>query len=583
MDFWSEERTHSRLCKLLEKANCVTHDHFKNCEREAKRDEQPLPAVLLQHAAPAMKHTMLEILAEYFQVPAVSLRKRVISPYVITLIPKEIAEEHGVIIFKKDKNVISVATVDPSNDQTIEFIRRKTGLEPEVYLTTPDDLSIALQRYPSEIAEEFSKIIEDGLSDAMSSRESAEEIAKHVPIMRMVDTLLSRAMRQRASDIHLEPTSEKVIIRFRIDGLLHKIVELPRAVLPALVARLKLMANVKLDEHRLPQDGRFRFAYNDREVAVRLSVIPTLHGAKVVLRLLDARGKQYTLGKLGLNSRDLVLVKQAITRPHGMILVTGPTGSGKTTTLYTVLHLLHRENVNICTVEDPVEYGVEGINQVQVNPAAGLTFASGLRALLRQDPDIVMVGEIRDSETAEIAVNAAMTGHLVLSTLHTNTAFHACQRLGELGVAPFLLGSVVNLIIAQRLVRTLCPSCRVRLPSARRSWDEYQQTLELNPIVKKLKLLGLLPENVLADIPPLFHGRGCNRCGSSGYQGRIGIYEVVQMDEGLAEVVSAGGAAAEAVRQYALKQGGLTMFEDGVLKVLKGVTTFDEVLRVTKE
>jgi type II secretory ATPase GspE/PulE/Tfp pilus assembly ATPase PilB-like protein len=421
------------------------------------------------------------------------------------------------------------------------------------------------------------------VSESLSSHDTAEKLAQHVPIIKMVDTVIDRALKQNASDIHLEPTTDRVIIRFRIDGMLHKIVELPHAVLPPLVARLKLMANLKLDEYRLPQDGRFRVSFNEREVAIRISAIPTLHGTKMVLRLLDTKERQFALGKLGLNSNDLAIIKREIAKPHGMVLVTGPTGSGKTTTLYAFLKLLHRENVNICTVEDPIEYGIEGINQMQINPVVNLGFAAGLRSLLRQDPDIVMVGEIRDSETAEMAINAAMTGHLVLSTLHTNSAFLAVQRLIEMGVAPFQIGSVVNMVVGQRLVRKICGHCAERLPSSHKALESYAALFNLEEVFAKLQRLGLVPP----PNPPLWEvklsrGRGCARCSGTGYQGRIGIYELLAVDRVMEELITAGSPA-DAIKQAALKQGTLTMAEDGVLKVLQGLTTFDEVLRVTKE
>lgn len=573
---------YAKLTKLFEDCGCLRRDQLKEFIRQAKLNDRPLAEGLLEHED-VPQDKALACLGQFYGVPVVTLRKRVISPYVLNLIPKEAADQHSVVVFKKERNVISVAMVDPSDERVVDFVKQKTGFVPQVYLASPQDVRAAIKKYRGELTAEFAKIIADSISDSLASSDSVEKLAQHVPIIKMVDTIIDRALAQNASDIHLEPTSEQVLIRFRVDGMLRKIVELPQAVLPPLVARLKLMANLKLDEYRLPQDGRLRFSFNERDVAIRISAIPTLHGTKMVLRLLDTKERQFTLGKLGLNLNDLATIKPEITKPHGMILVTGPTGSGKTTTLYSFLRLLHRENVNICTVEDPIEYGIEGINQMQINPTVGLTFAAGLRSLLRQDPDIVMVGEIRDSETAEMAINAAMTGHLVLSTLHTNSAFLAVQRLIEIGIQPFQVGSVVNVIVGQRLVRKICSACRERLPAARKVLEGYVSTFNLEQVFQRLQSLGLLPSAV----PPLlesklFHGKGCARCSNTGYQGRIGIYEVLVVNHAMDELIT-GHATAEAIKQAALKQGTLTMTEDGVLKVLQGLTTFEEVVRVTKE
>ncbi len=570
---------YSSLWKQLEKERSLTKEQFKEALQRAKREDRHLAEILFTSTAMAQDR-LLTILSDYFKMPSVVLREKVISPYILNLIPKDVAQQHNVIVFKKIKNTVHVATTQPGNEQTIEFIKRKTGLEPEVFLTTPDDIEHALKKYSTEITTEFAKIIEDSLRETIGARDTAEQLAQHVPIIQMVNTIIERALTRGASDIHMEPTEDKVVVRYRIDGLLNKVVDLPIELLPPLVTRLKLLANLKIDEHRTAQDGRFSYEFNNRAVAVRVSAIPTLHGTKMALRLLDAKQKQFTLRSLGFNQRDYSVVKQQMTKPHGMILVTGPTGSGKTTSLYTILGLLNKETVNICTIEDPIEYGLDGISQTQINPGAGLTFANGLRSLLRQDPNIIMVGEIRDAETADIAVNAAMTGHLVLSTLHTNTAFQAVQRLVEMGVQPFLTASVVNLIVGQRLVRKVCRFCATTSRLSPRLIEQYAAHLDLAAAIARLQEVKLLPDVTSLNQLTLTSGAGCAKCGDTGYQGRVGIYELLNVDDRLhQEIVKQ--QSPEAIERAALAQGSLTMRQDGILKALSGLTTLDEIIRVT--
>lgn len=577
--FGGSDSRFTPLWKQLEKERTLTKEQFREALQRARREDRHVAEVLFATSA-LDQDRLLQILSDFFETPAVILREKVISPYVLNLIPKDVAQQHSVIVFKKIKNTIHVATTQPDNEQTIAFIQKKTGLEPEVYLTTPEDIEHALKKYSTEITTEFAKIIEDSLRETVGARDTAEQLAQHVPIIQMVNTIIDKALTRGASDIHLEPTADKLVVRYRIDGLLSKVVDLPIELLPPLITRLKLLANLKIDEHRVAQDGRFSFAFNNRDVAVRVSAIPTLHGTKMVLRLLDARQKQFTLRSLGFNQRDLAIVKQELAKPHGMILVTGPTGSGKTTTLYTVLGLLNKETVNICTIEDPIEYGLPGISQTQINPSAGLTFANGLRSLLRQDPNIIMVGEIRDAETADIAVNSAMTGHLVLSTLHTNSAFQAAQRLVEMGVPPFLTASVVNIVIGQRLVRKVCRFCATPIKLSPRIFEQYASHLDLAAVIARLQEVDLLPPVSNLHELTLTRGSGCAKCGDSGYQGRIGIYELLHVDDQMHQRIIADQTP-DTIAQAALERGALTMREDGVLKALSGLTTLDEVLRVT--
>lgn len=571
----------NKLWQLFQKDGGCTSDQFKAAVKQAKISQLPLiEAFCDMEVLPPDR--LLRIFSKYYGVPAMELKGKVISSYILRLLPKEVAEAHSIVVFKKDKDVIQVATTDPENKQTIDFVGQHTGLAVELFITTPADIDSALKKYNSDIGEEFGRIIQDSIDETLASHDTMEKIAEYVPVIKMVNTILDRAMARHASDIHIEPNGTKVTIRYRVDGLLHKIVELPKEVTAALVARIKLLSNLKIDEHRIPQDGRFKFNYNNRDVAVRVSIIPSLYGSKVVMRLLDSKEKQFSLNARGFNKRDLVILKEEIKKPHGMILVTGPTGSGKTTTLYTILKLLNKEQINISTIEDPIEYGLEGVNQMAVNNAAGLTFSNGLRSLLRQDPDVLMVGEIRDAETAEISVNSAMTGHLVLSTLHTNNAFLAPQRLVDMGVQSFVVGSVINLIIAQRLVRTVCDNCFRKVRSVPKLLERHGNSCDLASIIERLKTMDLLPANATLETMNFQEGVGCEECHDTGYQGRTGIYELVKVDEKMGEIIIHTHSA-DAIKKQALAAGTLTMLEDGLLKIFTGKTTFEEVLRVSKD
>ncbi|MFH1207340.1 MAG: GspE/PulE family protein [Patescibacteria group bacterium] len=521
---------HTRLWKKLENEKIVSQDDYKTAVKHAKQTDRHITEVLFElDTVPQEK--LLDIFSKFYKIPSVDLHNKVIARYVLTLIPKEVAEQHSVVIFKKLGRVIHIATTNPENYQTIDFIKKKTGLEPKIHLASLSAIRSAIKKYHSEIKSEFAKIVEDSIQEALASDESPEKIARFVPVIRMVDTIIEQALAQNASDIHVEPGLDTVMIRYRIDGLLKKIVELPKEILPPLLTRIKLLANLKIDETRLPQDGRFTTMFQNRDVAIRTSIIPTLHGSKVVMRLLDRKQQEFTLQKLGLNKRDHAIMRSEITKPHGMILVTGPTGSGKTTTLYAILQLVNKEGVNISTIEDPIEYGLPGINQTQINPTAGLTFANGLRSLLRQDPNILMVGEIRDIDTASMAINAAMTGHLVLTTLHTNSAFQALQRLIEMEVQPFLAASVTNVVIAQRLVRQICSRCKSPVESKKKLIERYQQFFKIEETYEKIQKLGLLGDNnkSFGEIP-LSYGKGCQHCQQTGYRGRLGVFEVLRVD-----------------------------------------------------
>lgn len=563
----------------LEHLDLLAKQDWRDFDRRSKLEQRSVIDLLYEDGRVA-EEKLLNHVGEHFETPTIRLRDRVISPYVLKLLPKEVAERHNLVVFKKAQDVIHIAVIDPTDTQAIDFVRRHTKLDLEIFVTTPNDIRQALQRYQTDLSEEFQTIIDEGLAEAEDSRVTAEDLANHIPIITMVDTLLHRAVMQNASDIHLEPGPTEVTVRFRIDGLLKKIVSVPKTLHAPLVARIKLMAGLKIDEHRAPQDGRLSFSVNGRPIAVRVAVIPTLNGGKIALRILDEKKQQLSLKALGLTRNDYSILKQQIQKPNGLLIVTGPTGSGKTTTLYSLLQLLNSESVNICTVEDPIEYGLPGVNQTQINPSAGLTFATGLRSLLRQDPNVIMVGEIRDADTADIAVNAAMTGHLVLTTLHANSAAHTVQRIVEMGIQPYLAGSTINLIIAQRLVRKVCPHCQRPVKVSDKARANYQELFGLDEVLPRLRRLGHIPTEI-SEIDTIVTGKGCAKCQQTGYLGRLGLYALLP-NSGAVHTAMVQGGDPSAIAEAARTDGHLSMIDDGVIKALHGETTLDEVVRVTR-
>jgi type IV pilus assembly protein PilB len=496
-----------------------------------------------------------------------------IPPEVLHLVSEEFAVNRHVVPFRLENGVVHLAMEDPADLEAIEFVKKHTGYQVQPTYTDKTGIRRALRSYKKSLQEEFTELVEQSVATT-AAQAPLTELAKDVSIVKAVDTLLEFAIVEGASDIHIESLPDEVVVRYRIDGVLHDVLTLPKELHPALVARIKILSNLKLDETRLPQDGRTQFKSDEGEqVSLRVSVLPSVEGEKVVMRVLEESLRNFSLNSLGFFKEDLAKVTQAIRKPHGMILVTGPTGSGKTTTLYTILGILNTVGVNISTVEDPVENRIRRVNQTQVNQTAGYTFASGLRSLLRQDPDIIMVGEIRDQETAKIAVNAAMTGHLVLSTLHTNDAPGTIPRLLDLGVEPFLLASTLELIVAQRLVRKICPDCKVE-HTPEKDWKQAFPN-----IIKDQTEL----KNASALYPAKqFKGQGGPKCHYSGYKGRIGIFEVMAVDEKVRELIS-NRAQTQDIKAHALSVGMDTMLVDGIKKVGEGITTMEEVMRVSLE
>ena len=521
-------------------------------------------------------------------IPFVNLDKVSIPADILQIVPEPIAKKYNIIAFEKSGSDLKVAMLNPEDIQTIDFIRKKTGLKIVPCLTSEESIREVLKQYEKSLKAEFGDIIsrsaEEGDEDG--SDEDLEKVAEDLPIVRIVDTLLKHAILQSASDIHIEPDEHEVRVRYRIDGVLHDAMTLPKQVLQGLVARIKVLSNLKLDEHRLPQDGRFKIEKEGYKISFRVSILPVFEGEKIVMRLLDESSKGLTLEKMGLGGEALEAVHRQIRRPNGMILVTGPTGSGKTTTLYTVMDILNTPEVNISTVEDPVEYRMPRVNQTQVNAKIGMTFAAALRSLLRQDPDIIMVGEIRDKETMEIAIHAAMTGHLVLSTLHTNSAAGTIPRLIDMGAEAFLVASTANVIIAQRLVRKLCPECKTAYKLNEKDLKTLEASFEMEEIletVRSAKVCETLRGKAggWKDVE-LFRPKGCEQCNGEGYKGRMGIYEVLEVTEEVGKLITSNATAAE-IENHARKTGMLTMSEDGFVKVVQGLTSVEEILRVTKE
>ncbi len=521
-------------------------------------------------------------------IPFVNLEKELIANDILQIIPEPIAKKYGIVAFEKEGNNLKVAMKNPEDLQTIDFIRKKTGLKIVPCLTSEDNIKIVLKQYEKSLKAEFGDIISRDAKNILSDDpdDDLEKIAQDLPIVRIVDTLIKHAILQSASDIHIEPDEKEVRVRYRIDGILHDAMTLPKQVSGGLIARIKVLSNLKLDEHRLPQDGRFKIEKDGYRISFRVSILPVFEGEKIVMRLLDETSKGLTLEKMGLNGDALEKVHQHIKRPNGMILVTGPTGSGKTTTLYTIMDILNTAEVNISTVEDPVEYRMQRINQTQVNSKIGMTFAAALRSLLRQDPDIIMVGEIRDGETMQIAIEAAMTGHLVLSTLHTNSAAGTLPRLLDMGAEAFLVASTVNVIIAQRLVRKLCNECKTTYNFTEKDVKNLQASFNMDEILQTLKktsqLKGLINEKSDWTGVQFYKAKGCEQCDNEGYHGRQGIYEVLVVDEEIGKLITSS-ASTDEIEKKAKEQGMQKMYEDGFIKVVAGITSIEEVLRVTKE
>ena len=572
-----------QLKKLLLDSKAVGAQELDLYLEEAKKRNQNLEDYLTSQKVIGQEQ-LYQTAANYFNLPFINLKNETIRKDILFLIPEPLAATHKIIAFDKTDSELKIASLNPADLQIFEFLTKKTGLTVKIYLTTPESINEVLKLYHKGLKAEFQELTKEQEKPGESSEGGSKlkELAHDLPVIRIVDTLLEYAILENASDIHIEPTEKEVVVRYRIDGVLRPVMTLPKSVHAGIVARVKILSNLKLDEHRLPQDSRFKVTTNEYKVSFRVSIIPTYDGEKVVLRALNEQTGIISLEQLGFQKRSLDVVRVNIKKPHGLILVTGPTGSGKTTTLYAILNILNRPEVNITTVEDPIEYRMPGLNQTQVSPRIGYTFASALRSFLRQDPNIIMVGEIRDTETAEISIHAALTGHLVLSTLHTNDAPTTLPRLSEMGVAAFLVASTCVMIIAQRLVRKICPDCMESYTLNKAELADLEKKINFESILQTLEKENLVTKKQSKESLLFYRGKGCKKCNKNGYRGRVGIYEVLNVTAEIAELIIKTAPAKE-IQRVAKEQGMLAIIEDGFIKAKNGVTTIEEILRVTKD
>jgi len=566
-------KSKKNLEDILQKNGVLTPEQVSQVKLESVTTGFPIEKILIDNNW-AVDEQIIKAKSELLNIPFVEILEQKIPTEVLSKIPEPVARHYNLIPFSLENNYLLVAMADPLDLQVIEFLEAKSGYQIKPNYALPKDINKAIDdQYSSSIDTEVRAALKETqvetkeIEESLKDMSKVDEVIRDAPVARIVSTTLEFAVKSRASDVHIEPGEEKTRIRYRIDGVLQERVILPLKVTEAVVSRIKILSNMKIDEKRIPQDGRFGIKVADQEVDLRVSTLPTTHGEKVVIRLLRKGGGIPSFLDLGLGGTALKRFEENLTRPHGIILVTGPTGSGKSTTLSSALSKLNSVRVNIITLEDPVEYAVPGVNQVQVNPAAGLTFASGLRSILRQDPNIIMVGEIRDSETAELAVQSALTGHLVLSTLHTNSSAGALPRLLDMGVEPFLIASSMNIAMAQRLCREICPKCKEKVKDDKILVDE----------VKK-ELGNLHPSKAVT----FYKGKGCPECNNTGYTGRIGIFEVLKVSEKISQMVLSHASAGE-IEKQAVAEGMIRMKQDGYLKVLNGLTTVEEVLRVAQD
>lgn len=579
------EKNQTELIKILLKQGKITQEKFQKIIEQSKKYDLN-PDEFIEESRIVSEEDIVRAKSQLFGLPDINLRERVINKEVLKILPRQLAENYKMVVFDREDKKIKIALLLPTDfkaQEAIKFLAREKGLEPVFYVTTTSSLNSALEQY-SELTSE----IEEAIGTARSKFEpiikagkslvdiGLEEVIKIAPVAKLVSTILKYAVDSHASDIHIEPLKNKTIIRYRIDGLLREKISLPAYLHSVIISRIKVMANLKIDETRIPQDGRIGVEVSGREIDLRISTLPLLNQEKIVMRILDPSQRIFSLEELGFWGREVEIIKNNIYRPHGMFLVTGPTGCGKTTTLYTMINIINKPEVNIITLENPVEYSISRVNQSQINPAVGYTFASGLRSILRQDPDVIMVGEIRDNETAEMAVHAALTGHIVLSTLHTNDAFGAIPRFIDMKVEPFLLASTLNVVISQRLVRKICENCKTVTEDSPILQKEIINIL--SPVVEKLPEV----KELLSKKINIYKGKGCSQCNQEGYKGRIAIFEVLEINEKIKEIITTD-CQTSAIKKEFEKQKTLYMHQDGWVKVLRGITTPEEVIKATRE
>ena len=582
--------------KILKQGGILTESQLAELKTTAERSKRTLQETIIEDKV-LEERELAKLVGDYIGTPFVEIEPKDIPDEVLKRIPEHIARQYNVVLFAVDEDgAPMLAMEDPDDVQALNFIQKEIGYNLRVFLATKSNILDCLENYRGDVNDELDEVIAIQRDDSDAENAKEEEFAEDSPIAQTVNLLLEYAIKSHASDIHIEPREEFVQVRYRIDGVLREVNKLPHNVLGALVSRIKILSNLKIDERRVPQDGRFKIKVSGKQYALRVSTLPIADGEKIVMRVLDESNQAISLEKLGYWGLSLATIKNAMAQPNGMILVTGPTGSGKSTSLFSVLSELNTPDVNISTIEDPVEYKIPGVNQTQTNAKAGMTFASGLRALLRQDPNIIMVGEIRDGETANLGVQAALTGHLVFSTLHTNNAATCLPRLLDMDIEPFLIASTVKAVIGQRLVRRLCQSCRQAYTPSQEELNYITQMFNITP--ESMPHLHELEEQAASEsiggdtpmgttdatIVQLWKPspEGCDECGHNGFKGRVGIYEVLGISVAIQKMITAN-ATSNDIQEQAISEGMITMQMDGLIKSFRGVTTIEEILRATRE
>lgn len=575
-----------QLKEFIVDSGLVSRTDFSSAEKDAKKTGMSVGKILVNKGN-LTEDDLRKMQAYILGIPFVDLKNQRIDIDTLSLIPEPIARNHNIVAFRKNDDSLEVVMLDTDDLAAIDFVRKKTRLKILPRLTDGESMKSALLSYQKSLKAEFGDIIQkesdslkavsEKIGDEEISEDDLKKLAEDVPVVRIVDTLLKHAIIQDASDIHIEPQELQVLIRYRIDGILHDAMVLPKNVASGITARIKVLSNMKLDEKRMPQDGRFKIDMNKEKVSFRVSTLPVYYGEKTVMRLLREGASGFTLEALGFHGEGLEKLHRATKLASGMILTTGPTGSGKTTTLYTILDMVNIPDVNISTIEDPIEYQMKRINQTQVKPEIGFTFASGLRTLVRQDPDIIMVGEIRDTETASLAVNAALTGHLVLSSLHTNSAAGTIARLVDMKIEPFLLSSTLSVIVAQRLIRRLHDT-KEKYFLSKEEIQSMEKVVDLERVMGYLKEEKIVEKNTSWDKIPFYKPKSSPES-EDGYKSRIGIHEVLRVSSAIKDMI-VKNATTEEIEEQAKKEGMLTMTEDGIFKAVQGITTVEEVLRV---
>lgn len=585
--------------RLLKEHDKLSDEQWQELHDEQEKSHRPLQALVSSKELVSEKE-LTQLYAEYMELPFIELNAKEIDKQVLDLLPERMARQYGAVVFRVEGTTKYLAMEDPDDVQALDFIQKQIGPDYKLFIATKENVLQVLENYRDGVAQELDEVIAIQEEDSADKEAvSEEEIAEDSPVAQTVNLILEYAIRANASDIHIEPRDDYLQVRCRIDGVLKEANRLPRNVMNALVSRIKILSNLKIDERRVPQDGRFKITVAGKKYALRVSTLPISEGEKVVMRILDENNHALTLEQLGYWGFSLKSINEALVQPHGMILVTGPTGSGKSTSLFSALTILNKPDVNISTVEDPVEYKIVGANQTQVNPAAGMTFVAGLRALLRQDPNIIMVGEIRDGETANLGVQAALTGHLVFSTLHTNNAATCLPRLLDMGIEPFLIASTVRVVVGQRLVRRLCPVCKETYEPAKEEIDsifdmfgikDAGEMKTMNALESQAAKQGIGDDigedlsSTESTIKRLYRPKvgGCDECGHAGYKGRMGIYETLANSNEIQKLIVANATSTDIQRQ-AVREGMMTMQVDGFIKALRGQTSIEEILRVTRE